>query len=133
MILDGVLPDPALTRLATEPEKRRYVIKRLGTKLKRGEYPRLAFGISPNTTIRYFPDKLRNGVDSDGHRHVSSYTKLQGKFVRGSPERSHWHSDDDRADDTPIADSVRHSPITPAFMTTSVIWVPQLFSGIRRS
>ena len=73
MILDGVLTDPALTWLGTEREKRRYFIERLGTKLEEHEYPRVVFGTPPKTTIRYFPDKLPIGVDSEGRRHVFLY------------------------------------------------------------
>lgn len=70
MILDGVLADPALRWLGTEREKRRYFIERLGTRLEEQEYPRLVFGTPPKTTVRYFPDKLPIGIDSDGRRHV---------------------------------------------------------------
>lgn len=73
MILDGVLADPALTWLGTEREKRRYFIERLGTRLEEQEYPRLVFGTPPETTVRYFPDKLPIGVDSEGRRHVFLY------------------------------------------------------------
>ena len=73
MILDGVLADPALNWLGTEREKRRHFIQRLGTRLGEQEYPRLVFGTPPKTTIRYFPDKLPIGVDSEGRRHVFLY------------------------------------------------------------
>jgi hypothetical protein len=73
MILDGVLADPTLLWLGTEREKRRYFIGRLGTRLEVHEYPRLVFGTAPNTTIRYFPDKLPIGVDAEGRRHVFLY------------------------------------------------------------
>lgn len=73
MILDGVLADPGLTWLGAEREKRRYFLGRLGTKLEIHEYPRLVFGTPPNTTGRYFPDKLPIGVDSDNRRHVFLY------------------------------------------------------------
>lgn len=73
MILDGVLADPTLTWLGSEPDKRRHFIGRLGTRLEDHEYPRLVFGTPPNTTIRYFPDKLPIGLDAEGRRHVFLY------------------------------------------------------------
>ena len=73
MILDGVLTDPTLIWLGTEREKRRHFIGRLGTRLENHEYPRLVFGTPPNTTTRYFPDKLPIGVDPEGRRHVFVY------------------------------------------------------------
>lgn len=73
MILDGVLADPAITWLGAEREKRRYFIRRLGTTFEMDEYPRLVFGTSPNTTIRYFPDKLPIGVEPHSRRHVFLY------------------------------------------------------------
>lgn len=73
MILDGVLADPTVNWLGTEREKRRYFIRRLGTSLEMHEYPRLVFGTPPNTTVRYFPDKLPIGVEPDSRRHVFLY------------------------------------------------------------
>jgi hypothetical protein len=73
MILDGVLADPTFTWLATERDKRRHFIERLGTRLDEHEYPRLVFGTPPKTTTRYFPDKLPIGVDAEGRRHVFLY------------------------------------------------------------
>jgi hypothetical protein len=73
VILDGVLADPALEWLGTEREKRRHFIERLGTRLQELEYPRLVFGAPPKSTVRYFPDKLPIGVDSEGRRHVFLY------------------------------------------------------------
>jgi hypothetical protein len=73
MILDGVLADPTVMWLATEWDKRRHFIERLGTRLDEDEYPRLVFGTPPKTTTRYFPDKLPIGVDEEGRRHVFLY------------------------------------------------------------
>jgi hypothetical protein len=73
MILDGVLADPTVTWLGAEREKRRYFIGKLGTTLEMHEYPRLVFGTPPNTTVRYFPDKLPIGVDADKRRHIFLY------------------------------------------------------------
>ena len=76
MILDGVLADPTFTWLATERDKRRYFIERLGTRLDEHEYPRLVFGQRPNVTVRYFPDKLPIGYEPDCYRHVFVYLAL---------------------------------------------------------
>jgi hypothetical protein len=73
MILDGVLADTTLMWLATERDKRRHFIERLGNRLDDHEYPRLVFGTPPKTTTRYFPDKLPIGVDHEEHRHVFLY------------------------------------------------------------
>jgi len=73
MILDGVLADPSVTWLGSEREKRRYFKQRLGDHLRDDEYPRLVFGERPNVTVRYFPDKLPVGYDSDHRRHVFIY------------------------------------------------------------
>ena len=73
MILDGVLADPTLLWLGTERDKRRYFIGRLGPRLEDHEYPKLVFGAPPNTTTRYFPDKLPIGVDAEGRRNVFLY------------------------------------------------------------
>ncbi len=72
VILDAVLADPTLMWLGAEQDKRRHFIQRLGSRLEDHEYPRLVFGTPPKTTIRYFPDKLPVGVDSEG-RHVFLY------------------------------------------------------------
>jgi hypothetical protein len=42
-------------------------------RLRDDEYPRLVFGKRPNIIVRYFPDKLPIGHDSDGYRHVFIY------------------------------------------------------------
>jgi hypothetical protein len=76
MILDGVLADSTISWLGAEREKRRYFIRRLGTRLEMHEYPRLVFGTPPNTTVRYFPDKLPIGVDPDSRRHVFLYLPI---------------------------------------------------------
>ena len=73
MILDGVLADPSVTWLGAEREKRRHFIRRLGTRLEMHEYPRLVFGTPPDTTVRYFPDKLPIGIDADSRRYVFLY------------------------------------------------------------
>lgn len=70
MILDAVLADRETSWLGAERDKRRHFIVRLATRLEDHEYPRLVFGTPPNTTVRYFPDKLPIGVQQDGRRHV---------------------------------------------------------------
>ena len=41
--------------------------------LDRETLPRLAFGVEPNVTTRYFPDKLPIGVSPDGRTHAFLY------------------------------------------------------------
>lgn len=66
MVLDGVLADRTLTWLGSEQDKRRYFVRRVGDRVEPDEYPRLVFGKAPNTTIRYFPDKLPIGIEPHG-------------------------------------------------------------------
>ena len=73
MILDGVLADPNLVWLGTERDKRRHFIHRLGNRLESHQYPRIVFGKEPNTTTRFFPDKLPIGIEPTGRRHVFLY------------------------------------------------------------
>jgi hypothetical protein len=73
MILDGVLADRSITWLGSEHEKRRYFKQRFVEHLRDDEYPRLVFGRRPNVTVRYFPDKLPIGYDSDHRRYVFIY------------------------------------------------------------
>ena len=68
-----MLADRTVTWFGAEREKRRYFLRRFGTRLEMHEYPRLVFGTPPNTTVRYFPDKLPIGVDPDSGRHVFLY------------------------------------------------------------
>jgi hypothetical protein len=73
LILDGVLSDPSLMWLGTERDKRRHFIHHLGNRLEPHQYPRLVFGKEPNTTTRFFPDKLPIGIEPAGRRHVFLY------------------------------------------------------------
>jgi len=73
MILDGVLSDPSLVWLGAERDKRRHFSHHLGNRLEPHQYPRLVFGKEPNTTTRFFPDKLPIGVEPTGRRHVFLY------------------------------------------------------------
>ena len=70
VILDAVLADRETSWLGAERDTRRHFIVRLAARLADHEYPRLVFGTPPNTTVRYFPDKLPIGVQQDGRRHV---------------------------------------------------------------
>lgn len=73
MLLDGVVADPSVTWRGAEHDKRRYFTERLGDRLRDDEYPRLVFGKAPDTTVRYFPDKLPIGFERHGYRHVFVY------------------------------------------------------------
>ena len=71
MVLDAVLGDRGYRWLATEREKVAHFIR--VTHLSRAELPHLVFGVKPDETVRYFPDKLPIGIDPDGRRHVFVY------------------------------------------------------------
>jgi hypothetical protein len=71
MVLDGVLTDCQHRWLATERDKVAHFLR--VTRLDRADFPHLTFGIKPNVTTRYFPDKLPIGIDPDGRRHVFVY------------------------------------------------------------
>lgn len=71
MVLDGVLTDRQHRWLATERDKVAHFLR--VTRLDRSQFPHLTFGIRPNITVRYFPDKLPIGIDPDGRRHVFVY------------------------------------------------------------
>jgi hypothetical protein len=73
MVLDGVLADRSINWLGSEREKRSYFKQRLADILRDDEYPRLVFGKRPNITVRYVPDKLPIGYDSDHRRYVFMY------------------------------------------------------------
>jgi hypothetical protein len=73
MILDAVLADRSVNWLGSERDKRRYFKERLGDNLRHNEYPRLVFGKPPDVTVRYFPDKLPIGYETDRRRHVFLY------------------------------------------------------------
>ena len=65
------LANPELTWLATEREKVAHFT--LKTRLQAPDLPNVVFGKPPNTTIRYFPDKLPIGFDSGGWTHIFLY------------------------------------------------------------
>ena len=75
MVLDGVLTDRQHRWLATERDKVAHFTR--VTRLPRSEFPHLVFGIRPNVTVRYFPDKLPIGIDPDGREHVFVYLATQ--------------------------------------------------------
>ena len=68
MILDAVLADRHLTWLATERDKVSYFT--LAHRMPRQDLPSLTFRTADSETVRYFPDKLPIGLDSDGRSHV---------------------------------------------------------------
>lgn len=72
MILDAVLASRDLNWLATEREKVAHFTRLFGTSVRPDEYPHLTFGTPPNTTVRYFPDKLPIAVPDRDH-HVFAY------------------------------------------------------------
>jgi hypothetical protein len=71
MLLDAVIAEPKLQWLGSEREKVEYFRRR--TTLRLGELPSLSFGVAPKQTIRYFPDKLPIGINSDQRMHVFLY------------------------------------------------------------
>ena len=71
MVLDAVLADGSLRWLGTEREKVSYF--QATTTLRPNELPHLGFGVPPDQTVRYFPDKLPIGVGSDGRTHLFLY------------------------------------------------------------
>lgn len=73
MLLDAVLSAPEMTWLATEREKLAHFTRLLGTGFRREDLPRLVFGRRPQTTTRYFPDKLPIGVLQGDAGHVFTY------------------------------------------------------------
>jgi hypothetical protein len=74
MLLDAVLADPRHGWLGTEQDKLQYFLGYLERELPKDWYPHLTFGVKPDTTTRYFPDKLPIGTPRDGSsRHVFLY------------------------------------------------------------
>jgi len=71
MLLDAVLADRGLRWLGTEREKVGYFQN--ATTLRPNELPHLGFGVPPEQTARYFPDKLPIGVAPDGRTHLFLY------------------------------------------------------------
>ncbi len=71
MVLDAVLADRSLRWLGTEREKVEFF--RAATTLRSNELPHLGFGVPPDQTVRYFPDKLPIGIGPDGRTHLFLY------------------------------------------------------------
>jgi hypothetical protein len=71
MVLDAVLADKRLRWLGSEREKVQYF--QASTPLRPNELPYLGFGVPPDQTARYFPDKLPIGVTADGRTHLFLY------------------------------------------------------------
>jgi hypothetical protein len=73
MLLDALLAAKHITWLATERDKVEHFSLRLAKVLRREELPHLEFGEGERTTVRYFPDRLPIGVESDAAGHVFLY------------------------------------------------------------
>jgi len=71
MVLDAVIARPDVTWMATEREKVAHFTRE--RRLRPEDLPHLRFGNERATTIRYFPDKLPIGVDSDHRTHLFLY------------------------------------------------------------
>ena len=71
MILDHVITHREFRWLGSEQDKVAHFLTT--TSLDRDALPRLAFGVKPNITVRYFPDKLPIGVSPDGRTHAFLY------------------------------------------------------------
>ena len=65
MILDAVLGDRRRWWLSPESDKRAFFDLTHQTGLRPEDYPHIAFGATPRTTIRCFPDKLPIGIDKE--------------------------------------------------------------------
>ena len=68
MILDHVITHREFRWLGSEQDKVAHFLTT--TSLDRDALPRLAFGVKPNITVRYFPDKLPIGISPDGRTHA---------------------------------------------------------------
>ena len=71
MLLDAVLGDRDQRWLSTEREKLTYFT--LTFRTARPDLPSLTFRADDAETVRYFPDKLPIGIDSDGRTHTFLY------------------------------------------------------------
>ena len=76
MLLDAVIAQPDVTWLATEREKVAHFTR--DGRLRPQDLPHLRFGKDHSWTVRYFPDKLPIGVESDGRAHVFVYLVTRG-------------------------------------------------------
>ena len=73
----GQLNDSDVEWLATEREKLAHFTTRVHGRLEAEDLPALTFGTPPQTTVRYFPDKLPIGVDPGDDAHVFLYLITQ--------------------------------------------------------
>ena len=73
MVLDAVLADRSFAWLGTERDKHAYFKRLCGDRLQDHEFPRLTFGSGPVQVVRYFPDKLPVGTQTEGIDHVFVY------------------------------------------------------------
>lgn len=64
MLLDAVLACQDTNWLATERDKVAHFTTKLGARFQRSDLPNLTFGAAPNSTTRFFPDKLPIGLGS---------------------------------------------------------------------
>ena len=71
MILDHVLSSLEMTWLGSERDKLAHFT--VHTPVPRDELPSVTFGEGPNTTVRYFVDKLPIGLTVDGRTHIFLY------------------------------------------------------------
>lgn len=71
MVLDHVIAHRDLTWLGSEQDKLAHFLTAISA--TRDELPRLAFGAPPDTTVRFFPDKLPIGVSADQRSYVLPY------------------------------------------------------------
>jgi hypothetical protein len=87
MVLDAVLAERDRTWLATEREKLAHFT--LTHRIPRQDLPSLTFRGEDAETVRYFPDKLPIGLDSDGRTQTFLYLLTQDLPVdfRGFLER----------------------------------------------
>ncbi|MEK7992942.1 MAG: hypothetical protein AAB403_03960 [Planctomycetota bacterium] len=68
MLLDTVIASRDIEWLATERDKVAHFARLFGTSVRPNELPHFTFGTPPNTTTRYFPDKLPIGILPDQSR-----------------------------------------------------------------
>lgn len=87
MVLDAVLAERDRIWLATEREKLAHFT--LSHRIPRQDLPSLTFHGQDSETIRYFPEKLPIGLDSDGRSHIFLFLLTQDLPVdfRGFLER----------------------------------------------
>lgn len=73
MVLDAVLDSPKVEWLGTERDKLAHFTRVLGTSIRRSDLPHLTFGEAPQTTTRFFPDKLPIGLSANGDQTIFTF------------------------------------------------------------